>query len=295
MTIDLIKFVLDGDEDNVLKFYRKIYNSGVDPKIFINEYLETLYYIKNIDFMNLDETNFDLNDEEFNKIKNLSKNISKKNLLLLWQFTLNNIEKIDIIKNQHQFVEMFLIRSIYLNKILSKNQNFNLTRTKQEATHLNLKEKKDDEIKQDTIDQIKNTEQKEKIISPKSEQNKLEEIQIKSFQDLIVFCEKKRELKIKYELENNLRLVNFESQKIEISFNSNLEKSFVKELTAKLLAWTGKRWMIAFSKESGSPTLKEQRKKIEKDILNKENKSEFSKNIKKIFPDAQLLKAEEDN
>ena len=53
--------------------------------------------------------------------------------------------------------------------------------------------------------------------------------------------------------------------------------------------------MIAFSKESGSPTLKEQRKKIEKDILNKENKSEFSKNIKKIFPDAQLLKAEEDN
>ena len=172
MTIDLIKFVLDGDEDNVLKFYRKIYNSGADPKIFINEYLETLYYIKNIDFMNLDETNFDLNDEEFNKIKNLSKNISKKNLLLLWQFTLNNIEKIDIIKNQHQFVEMFLIRSIYLNKILSKNQNSHLTSPKQEATHLNLKEKKDNEIKQDTIDQIKNTEQKAKIITPESEQNK---------------------------------------------------------------------------------------------------------------------------
>ena len=41
---------------------------------------------------------------------------------MLWQFTLNNLEKIDIIKNQHQFVEMFLIRSLYLKKIL-KNKN----------------------------------------------------------------------------------------------------------------------------------------------------------------------------
>ena len=66
-------------------------------------------------------------------------------------------------------------------------------------------------------------------------------------------------------------------------------------MTAKLLNWTGKRWIIAFSKEIGLPTLKEQKNKLKKDILNKENKSELSKNIKKIFSDAELLKAEEDN
>ena len=60
-------------------------------------------------------------------IKNLKKikiylKSPKKDLLLLWQFTLNNLEKIDIIKNQHQFIEMFLIRSLYLKKIKSRKK-----------------------------------------------------------------------------------------------------------------------------------------------------------------------------
>tara|TARA_B100001123_G_scaffold225818_1_gene254206 strand:- start:118 stop:1329 length:1212 start_codon:yes stop_codon:yes gene_type:complete len=121
--IDLIGHILEGSEDNTLKLYKKIYNSGVEPKVFLNEFLETLYYLKNIEFINLDGTNFDLNDEEFNKIKSLSKKLSKKDLLLLWQFTLNNLDKLDIIKNQNQFVEMFLIRCLHLKKILKNEKD----------------------------------------------------------------------------------------------------------------------------------------------------------------------------
>ena len=89
----------------------------------LNEFLETLYFLKNIDFINLDGTNFDLNDKEYDKIKYLSKKIENKNLLLLWQFTLDNLEKIDFIKNQHQFIEMFLIRSLYLRKIKNEKKS----------------------------------------------------------------------------------------------------------------------------------------------------------------------------
>ena len=49
---------------------------------------------------------------------NLCQKIEKKDVLMLWNFTLNNLEKINIIKNQHQFVEMFLIRLMYLKKNL---------------------------------------------------------------------------------------------------------------------------------------------------------------------------------
>ena len=61
-------------------------------------------------------------------------------------------------------------------------------------------------------------------------------------------------------LENNLRLVSFKDQKIEISFDSNLDKTFVKELTSKLFEWTQKRWIISFSKEKGLPTIKRTKK-----------------------------------
>ena len=293
--IDLIGHIIEGSEDTTLKLYRSIYNSGVDPKVFLNEFLETLYYLKNIDFINLDGTNFDLNDKEFEKIKYLSDKLPKKDLLLLWQFTLNNLEKIDIINNQHQFVEMFLIRALYLKKILKVKENPKVEELRQDLNiNKTIYEKKTQE-KQETIDQLKNVEQEEKIASKPEVKNKIEGIQIKSFKDLIELCIEKKELKIKYELENNLRLVSFKDQKIEISFSSTLDKSFVKELSSKLLEWTNKRWIIAFSKENSLPTLKEQKKDLNLELLKKESVSDFSKEVKKIFPDAVLIKIEEEN
>ena len=88
--------------------------------------------------------------------------------------------------------------------------------------------------------------------------------------------------------------MSFKDQKIEISFNSNFDKNFVKELSAKLLKWTNKRWIIAFSKEVGMPTVKEQKKNTYVELLKKEKESDISKEIKKIFSDAELLKIEED-
>ena len=293
--IDLIGHVIEGSEDITLKLYRSIYNSGVDPKVFLNEFLETLYYLKNIDFINLDGTNFDLNDKEFEKIKYLSDKLPKKDLLLLWQFTLNNLEKIDIINNQHQFVEMFLIRALYLKKILKTEKDHKVEEFRQDLNiNKTILEKKTQE-NQETIDQLKNVEQEEKIVSKPEVKNKIEGIQIKNFKDLIELCIEKKELKIKYELENNLRLVSFKDQKIEISFNSTLDKSFVKELSSKLLEWTNKRWIIAFSKENSLPTLKEQKNDLNLELLKKEIASDFSKEVKKIFPDAELVKIEEEN
>ena len=291
--IDLIGQIVNGSEENTLQLYRDIYNSGVEPKVFLNELLETLYYIKNIDFINLDGTNFDLNDKEFEKIEFISKKIPKKDILLLWQFTLNNLEKIDIIKNQHQFVEMFLIRFLHLKKILKAEKNFQNDFLNQDSSNNEILNESKTQMKQDPINQLKNIEQEEKIITKPDVKNKIENKKIKSFKELIEICDEKRELKIKHELENNLNLVSFKDQKIEISFNSNLDKRFVKELSEKLIEWTNKRWVIAFSREEGLPTFKEQRNQKNINLVNKESKSKFSSEVKKIFPDAELVSVEE--
>ena len=46
--IDLFKLIFEGNEKKVISIYRKIYDQGVEPKIFINDFLELLYYFKNI-------------------------------------------------------------------------------------------------------------------------------------------------------------------------------------------------------------------------------------------------------
>ena len=52
---------------------------------------------------------------------------------------------------------------------------------------------------------------------------------------------------------------------MEISFNDNLDKDFVKDLSSKLLEWTNQRWIISFSKNKGDLSIKEKEKKIKKD------------------------------
>ena len=70
---------------------------------------------------------------------------------------------------------------------------------------------------------------------------------------------KEKEMKLKYELEKNVNLVGFYKNRIEISFNDNLDKNFVKDLSLRLFEWTGQRWIIAFSKTQGELSVKEKK------------------------------------
>ena len=96
------------------------------------------------------------------------------------------------------------------------------------------------QLNQETIDQLKSVEQEEKIISIQKLKNKIENIEIKSLKILIKLCEEKKELKIKYELENNLRLVSFKIKKLKFHLIQILINLLLKNLSAKLLEWTKK-------------------------------------------------------
>ena len=106
--------------------------------------------------------------------------------------------------------------------------------------------------------QIKNLKQEEEV-EEKKKSKKINNLE--TLQDLIDICSKKKEIKLKYELENNVNLVSFLNNRIEISFNDRLNKSFVKELSEKLLEWTDNRWIITFSSKKGDLSNKEKKKR----------------------------------
>ena len=290
--INLIKFILNGNEKRVIETYRSIYDKGIDPKNFLNDFLEILYYFKNIDSLRLEGNNFSINDSEFNEIKEISKNIDTKVLLNFWQFTLKTLEEIDLVSNQNLSVEMFLIRLIYLSDITKTElENSDLKYSENRSIEVNLnnqtksKNKNDKENINKTISQIKNIFQEEKLKKPA-------EVKISTFEELIKICIEKKELHLKYELETNVNLVSFKNQSIEIAFNDNLNKNFVKDLSMKLFEWTGLRWIIAFSKEKGNLSLKEVDKINKSQILATAEKSNLLKEIEEIFPDSELIDIE---
>ena len=121
--IDLFYLILKGEEKKVIEIYRKIYDQGVEPKVFITDFLEIIYYFKNINSLTLESTNFSLNDEEFSKIKEISNDIENQVLILFWQFTIKTLDELDIVSNQNLSVEMFLVRLVHLSGIKKKDNN----------------------------------------------------------------------------------------------------------------------------------------------------------------------------
>ncbi|MDA7587965.1 DNA polymerase III subunit gamma/tau [Candidatus Pelagibacter sp.] len=287
--ISLFELILRGDEEKVINIYRKIYDQGVEPKVFMNDFLEILYYFKNINSLSLEGTNFSLNDEEFSKIKEISNQVDAEVLILFWQFAISSLEELDIVSNQHLSIEMFLIRLMHLSSIKLKNID-------QEESNENLDNQIPNENKQKfkdnsrTVDQIKNIAQEEKQKSvAKPEIKAMDKNLINSFDDLLNVCTSKKEIKLKYELEKNVNLVKFERNRIEISFNDNLDKDFVKDLSSKLYEWTAERWIITFSKSKGEMSVKEKQKNKKNELINEVKNLEIYKKVMEKFPDAELI------
>ena len=96
-------------------------------------------------------------------------------------------------------------------------------------------------------------------------------------------------MKLKYELEKNVNLVKFENGRIEISFNDNLDKDFVKDLSTKLSEWTNQRWIISFSKNEGEMSIKDKAQNKQKELIIKAKKSDLFKTMLDYFSDAELI------
>ena len=284
--IDVFELILQGEEKKVIEIYRKIYDQGVEPKIFINDFLELIYYFKNINSLTLESTNFSLNDEEFIRIKEISNLVNNQILILFWQFTIRTIEELDIVTNQNLSIEMFLMRLVYLSSFKPKED----IEKKNELFETLEKNKSMSDFKVETVNQIKNVIQEKKSKPETQKEIKSEEkISISSFDQLLEICNLKREMKLKYELEKNVNLVSFEKNRIVISFNDNLDKNFVKDLSLKFFEWTGERWIITFSKTKGEISIKEKEQNKRNELIKKSKETKLYKAVLEKFPDADLI------
>ena len=307
--IDLVRFVIDGDKAKALADAQEIFDLGADPKLVLQDMLEVIYLISRSKSFGKIENDLTVSESESDVILALSKNIDFSYISMIWQFILKGIEELSFVPNHFLSFQMLIMRLVHLKDLPSPEQVIedalnSDTRAMSEST-----EKQDDfnEIKPGTIinkqtsakTQIKSIIQEKaedidrnpKILEKKQEVGKLEIIN--SFEKLIEITNDKKEIELKFDLERNVRVVKFETGKIDISFNEKLSKNFVRSLTEKLKLWTGERWIISLSKETGKNTIFENKEIYKKKLLHEALESEVYKKIKENFPDAELSDVEE--
>ena len=228
-------------------------------------------------------------------IEQASKGLNVQDLGLFWQLTLKTIEDLNIVSNENVALEMYLIQLTHIKSIEEKYEETEILDngigkdlTDEKIVPDNKKNFKPSGAARDqlkNIDQIKTLTKNELA----NELETLKNFKISSFEDLIKLAEKKKEMELKYDLERNVKLAKFEDGKIDISFNENLNKNFIKKLSQSLFEWTGKRWIISLSKEENLRTFHQEKLEKKERILTNEKNNKLSREVLKIFPDANLI------
>ncbi len=289
----LLNFIFQGDQKKSIEQLREMVNEGIDPKNLLNDLLEMIYFIQQKKSIGNFESDLTISEAELEMIDSLSKNVSSSTLILFWQFLLNGLEKLSIVANPLLALEMIVIKLLYLKEMPSYEDLINKSISNQtdetviaeKVTKKVLNE--EGEISKISKDQIKNTTQTKPELTTLSSQNTNKE-SINSLEDLIKLSASKREVELKYDLER-VNLIKFSDGKIDIAFNENLSKNFVRNLSEKLLAWTSKRWVITLTKELGQKTFLEMQSINKKELLENEKKNDVYKKFKNIFSDGELV------
>ena len=292
--IILFKQILSGDEKESLKVLQELINDGLDAKNFLNDILEVLYLFSRRISLGPIEKDMFVSEAELQLVDQYSKNLDMQDIGLFWQLTIKTIDDLRLVGNENLTLEMYVMQLLYLKNIDTNKEIQNLDNNRQSNERLVGKKIDDKTLEKNIPNQIKNQLKSVNQIKTNPIKNSLKDnqntkIEIKSFQNLIEQANTDKEIELKYDLERNVKLVSFNKGKIDISFNEKLNKNFIKNLSEKLLLWTGERWIISLSKNTNAKSIYEKNLEDKSSKLEEFKKSKIAQDIKKAFPDAKLV------
>ena len=309
--LNLLNFIFQGDQKKSIECLREIVDDGIEPTNFLNNLLEIIYFIQQKKNIGNFDSDLSISESEQETINSISKAISMSTLIVFWQLILKVLDELSIVSSPILSLEMLIVRLVHLKDIpsyenvLESLKKNNLSETEENNnTTINLSNDKknflsqESEITKISKDQIKNITQEKPILSslnPKKLSTDTTAKKISSIEELISLLSIKKEIQLKYDLENNVNLIKFSEGKIDISFNENLDKNFVRNLSKKLHEWTGNRWLITLEKKKGQKTFSELQGIKKKEFLDQEKKGKIYQEFKDIFYDGELLEVKKED
>jgi DNA polymerase-3 subunit gamma/tau len=111
-----------------------------------------------------------------------------------------------------------------------------------------------------------------------------------SFDELVAYVSSKRDVKLVRELERHVLPVSIGTGRIELSLLPDAPAGIANELSRRLEAWTGNRWIVSVS-TSAAPgqTIADQKRERRDDLFRRARESYDVQAVLKGFPRAEIL------
>ncbi len=303
--IDLFDSLVRGDIAGAFKEFRDQYDTGADPIVVLSDLAEFVNFVTRVKIVPATADNVAFGETERRRGRDFAAKLSMRVLSRIWQMLLKGITEAQAAARPAAAAEMVLVRIAYVAdmptpdeaiKMLEQNGGALPTMAGNGArsapgpgtSSMQPAPARASSAPRSAVEASPRPQMSAPMPEPEAAAAPAV-LRIASFPELVALAAEKRDLLTKAALEADVRLVRIEDGRLEVTLERSASRTLINDLSRKLEQWTGRRWTVIVSNETGQPTLRSQNE-VQKN--QRERAAEADPRVKEVlarFPGAKVV------
>jgi len=297
--IDLFESLARGDIESAFREFRDQYDTGADPIVVLSDLAEFVNFVTRVKVVPGIADNVAFGETERTRAREFASKLSMRVLSRMFQMLLKGIAEAQGATRPVAAAEMVLVRIAYVADLPTPDEAIRMIEQNggaSPAIAASPVPRSTPAAPVSSMTPVRSSaaprteaSARPQAIASTAEAPSTPVLRINSFPELVALAASQRDLLIKAALEADVRLVRIEDGRLEVSLERSAARALVNELSRKLEQWTGRRWTVIVSNETGQPTVREQ-SLVEKG--QRERAAEADPRVKEVlarFPGAKVV------
>ncbi len=288
--IDLFEAVMSGDPARALASVATQYEAGADPRTMLEDMADFVHWVTRLKLAKEAALRDGARTEsEKKRGAAFAEKLGMAALARAWQMLLKGISETALAGNPVQAAEMVLIRLAHAMDLPPAAELARIAATAPEPTVLAPRLPP-----QSTMASLPpprgNLAPARDVANHDVGPPPSAPVAQSTFADIVALAHEHRDIKLKSDLERLVRPISVSPGKLEIALEHNAPHGLPGELSRKLEAWTGRRWLVMLARDGGAVPLSQQKKQAEATALREARSDPTVAAVLKAFPGAEITK-----
>jgi DNA polymerase-3 subunit gamma/tau len=293
LVVDLFEEVMRGDVAGALARLKALYDVGADPVVVLEDLAAFTHVVTRFKVAPSAVEDDALTEDEKRRGRAFAATLSLRVLARAWQMLMKGIEEAKAASRPLAAADMVVVRIAHAAELPTPDEALRALRDGSaggsggEARPSRADPPRGGEARMMMAGGTARAAAPSRAPAPAAEARPAH--RIAAFADLVAFAGEKREIRLKHALETAVRLIRFEPGRMEVAFTADAPSDLAGELSRKLEAWTGTRWMVAVAGEGGAPTLAEARRAAREQLVDDARADALVAAVLERFPGAEIV------
>ncbi len=295
---DLVELMLGGKPGPAILALDALHKDGAEPVQVLSDLAECIHIASRVKAAGAEAAGEGLSAEERRRAIALAGQLSMPLLARAWQMLLKGIEEANRASNQLAAAEMVLIRLAYTADLPSPDAVIRALGGGAVAVPARVSGGTGSGAGRGPLNAVDapapamavggDGDVAAPAAMPRSIAARAAMPDPRSLPEIADLAGQMRDIKLKMLIEDMVCLVRFEPGRLEISLPEDAPKGFTGELTEKLAKWTGRRWIVAVSREAGAKPIGVAKREAEAAEIERLRANPTLKAVLDAFPDASI-------